>query len=66
MGVLVMFILFNFAGVLLQAILPAIKAGLEMDHPQDGIQFLVFVGIIFAIEAAYQTAYQISQSYMGE
>jgi hypothetical protein len=63
-----MYILYTMASALVTIIADAIKTGLadETGYTFGGVNLLVFFGIILAIEAAYQTAYQISQSYMGE
>jgi hypothetical protein len=62
-----MFILYMMVGVILNMITPAIQAGLSQGgFAINDIQLLSMMGVIFAIEAAYQTAYQLSQTYMGE
>jgi hypothetical protein len=56
------------ASALVTIISDAIRTGLsdETGYTFGGVNLLVFFGIMLAIEAAYQTAYQISQAYMGE
>jgi hypothetical protein len=67
MGIIVMYVLFTMASVLLELIQPAIVAGLSgSDYNYGGQNILVKLAIILALEAAYQTAYQISQEYMGQ
>jgi hypothetical protein len=56
------------ASSLVAIISNAITVGLadQTAYTFGGVNLLVFFGIMLAIEAAYQTAYQISQAYMGE
>ncbi|GMO13885.1 MAG: hypothetical protein Ta2E_03770 [Mycoplasmoidaceae bacterium] len=69
-GIIVMYIMFTVAGILVKIIEPAVEQGLlqlgSAGYTYGDMNLLVFFGIIFALEAAYQTAYQISQAYMGE
>jgi hypothetical protein len=57
--------MYMMVGVILNLITPAIQSGLANMKFGD-IKVLVLLGIVFSIEAAYQTAYQLSQTYMGE
>jgi hypothetical protein len=56
------------ASSLVSVISNAIVVGLadQSSYTFGGVNLLVFFGLMLAIEAAYQTAYQISQAYMGE
>jgi hypothetical protein len=65
-GILVMYILFNLAGVLVSAIQPAIEEGLKnQSYSLHGINILVSLGLILSVQASYETAYQVSQAYLG-
>jgi hypothetical protein len=63
-----MYILFTMASVLVSVISKACEDGLGQinGYSYGGTNLLVFFGVMMAIEAAYQTAYQISQTYMGD
>jgi len=69
-GIFVMYVCFTAASVVLDLIMPAINDSTSILHDPSykigGIEILVVLATILAIEAAYQTAYQVSQAYLKQ